>query len=142
MDPTVRKNILQIRNGEAKSIEDVIVREVPFTIVLNGVEIVTLAASPHEPESLAVGFLCSAGIVRSRDEIKAVRFSEDSFCAEVEVEGLSTQELDGLGSQIRESGCGGGASIRIRDRAAALRPVPPGPPGWYTPVGGQKKYTG
>ncbi len=127
MDPTVRKTVLQIRNGQTKSIEDIVVREVPFTIVLNGIEIATLAASPHEPETLAVGFLRSIGIVRSRNEVSAVRFSEDSFCALVEIEGLSVEDLDGLGSQIKESGCGGGSSIQIRDRAAVLKPVPPGP---------------
>ena len=59
--------------GESENVtEDVVVREVPLTIVLDGHELVTLLCSPSYLDYLAIGFLYSEGLICSKDEVKQV----------------------------------------------------------------------
>ena len=44
---------------------DVVVRELPATIILNNKEVATLLCSPHHLDYLAVGFLASEGLINS-----------------------------------------------------------------------------
>ena len=50
------------------SIEDVVAREFPLTIILNNQELVTLLCSPKNLEYLVVGFLFSEGLLKSKEE--------------------------------------------------------------------------
>ncbi|HBV96079.1 MAG: formate dehydrogenase [Peptococcaceae bacterium BICA1-7] len=52
--------------------EDLVVREVPFTIFVNDEELATLVCTPEGLEELAAGFLCSEGILRQPEDLKKI----------------------------------------------------------------------
>jgi len=61
---------------EDTSVEDAVTRELPLTIILNNQELVTLLCSPTSLKYLAIGFLSSEGLIKSRDEIKKIIVDE------------------------------------------------------------------
>ena len=66
--------------------KDIVVREVPLTIVLNGRELATLSCSPTELDYLAVGFLLAKGLVKDRQSIKKISLDEPRGRVWVEAE--------------------------------------------------------
>lgn len=64
------RELLIYSDGGKNSARHPIVKEAPFTIVLNGEELVTLLCSPHSFEVLAIGFLVSKGILHKRDDLR------------------------------------------------------------------------
>ena len=66
---TKRLPIVRFSNGKIERIRDLVVKEVPLTIVLDDRELVTLLCSPREKEQLAVGFLFSEGLLKSKADI-------------------------------------------------------------------------
>lgn len=65
-------------NGPTSDIsEDLVVREVPFTIFINDEELVTLVCTPDGLEELAAGFLCSEGILRRPGDLKEITLNTD-----------------------------------------------------------------
>ncbi|MBN1862089.1 MAG: formate dehydrogenase accessory sulfurtransferase FdhD, partial [Dehalococcoidales bacterium] len=57
---------------DRQAAEDLVVRELGLTIILDGEELTTLRCSPAELEYLALGFLFSEGLVGGRDEVKGI----------------------------------------------------------------------
>ena len=84
---TERLLILRATEQDTSRIEDTVVREFPLTIFLNNQELVTLLCSPTNLEYLAVGFLFSEGLVKSKDEIKKITLDSTRGIARVETEG-------------------------------------------------------
>jgi FdhD protein len=66
------RELLIYKDGVKNSVRHPIVKEAPFTIVLNGEELATLSCSPHSFELLAIGFLVSKGILHKRDDLKDI----------------------------------------------------------------------
>lgn len=65
-------------NGQAsETCEDLVVREVPFTIFVNDEELATLVCTPDGLEELAAGFLCSEGILRRPGDLKEITLNYD-----------------------------------------------------------------
>jgi FdhD protein len=126
MDATTEREILRIRREGVSSGLDILAREVLFTIVVNGVEVVTLSASPHDPNDLTVGFLYAEGVIDSKDGLGEITFSKESSTASVEIEGLPEDRLAGPGERIGDSGCGGVPSVAGK-KAAEVKPLPEGP---------------
>jgi FdhD protein len=81
---TNRIPILRFGEEGKSSIKDIVVREFPLTIVLNGQELVTLLCSPTNLEYLAAGFLLSEGLIKGKDDIKAILVDEQKGVARVE----------------------------------------------------------
>ncbi len=98
------------REGEG-SIEEIVAREFPVTIILNDQELVTLLCSPADLKYLAVGFLYSEGLLESKDEIKKILVDDERGVVRVEtVEGKELAQ-DVLFKRIISTGCGRGASF-------------------------------
>lgn len=57
--------------------QDFIVQEVPVTLFLNGQEFVTLVCSPQYLRELAVGFLCSEGILQQPTDLYELTVDEE-----------------------------------------------------------------
>ncbi|GAH81086.1 unnamed protein product, partial [marine sediment metagenome] len=55
-------SITRLSSGKMYVEKDWIIKEIPFTILVNGQEIATLLCSPDKLEYLAVGFLLSEGL--------------------------------------------------------------------------------
>ena len=94
MDSEIEKiKILRLTEESRESIEDVVVRESPITIILNNEELVTMLCSPKNLDFLAVGFLFSEGLLERKEEIKNVLVDETRAC---DAPGRSSHEADSL----------------------------------------------
>ena len=91
--------------------EDITTMEFALTIILNNQELVTLLCSPADLNYLAIGFLASEGLLKSKDEIKKIAVDDQRGVVQVD-----TEEDNGLASQLLSkrlitSGGGRGASF-------------------------------
>ena len=60
MEDEIQKlSIIRVTEKDRNTIEDLVTRELPLTIILNNQELVTLLCSPKNLKYLAVGFLSS-----------------------------------------------------------------------------------
>jgi FdhD protein len=64
--------ILRATRDRIKEMEDIVVKELHLTIVLNDRELVTLLCSPEKLDCLAIGFLFSEALINSKDDIKEI----------------------------------------------------------------------
>jgi FdhD protein len=99
--------ITRIEGEDSVVKQDVVAREVPFTINLNGSEFVILLSSPSDLKELSTGFLFSSGLLRSAEEIENITVDEEKWLAEVT---LKNKELSSelVFKRMYTSGCGGG----------------------------------
>jgi FdhD protein len=109
-------SILRITPAGRSKTEAVVAREFPLTIILNGQELVTMLCSPKEMDCLAVGFLASEGLLKSRDEIKELIVDADRGVVRVK-----TTEDKSIGrdmfTRVISSGGSRGASFYSPDAA-------------------------
>ena len=103
--------ILKFTETGSSSIEDEVVREYSLTIILNNQELATLLCSPTNLGYLAVGFLFSEGLLKSKDEIKKIIADDRRGVVWVETEGDEELASDALFKRFITSGCGRGASF-------------------------------
>ena len=82
-----------------------------LAIILNNQELVTLLCSPTGLNYLAVGFLSSEGLIKSKDEIKKI--TVDDQRGVVRVETGEDKEFADIFKRFITSGCGRGASFSI-----------------------------
>lgn len=104
----VKKDVVQIRDATRSIMKDSVAVEAPVTIYLNGDELVTLLCTPEKIDCLALGFLCSEGLLASLDDVLSVRIQEDRGLVEVSLN-KSDRLVDKLyGKRAITSGCGKG----------------------------------
>ena len=103
--------ILRFTKEGRSNIEEVVAREYMVTIFLNGQELVTLLCSPGNLKYLAVGFLFSEGLLKSKDEIKKIEVDDWLGVVRVETEGGEASDSRYFSKRLITSGCGGGASF-------------------------------
>ncbi len=112
MENEVEKiTIWRLTEESRSSIEDVVAREFPLTIILNNQELVTLLCSPTDLRYLAIGFLFSEGLLSSKDEIKKVAIDEQRGVVRVETKGDNALASELVFKRFITSGCGRGASF-------------------------------
>ena len=70
-------------NGKSNTV-DVVVKEFPVIITLNNQEVVTLLCSPKNLDYLAIGFLASEGLIRSKADIKKIAVDQERGMVQVE----------------------------------------------------------
>ena len=93
------------------------VEEVPITLTVNGVELATLIASPHDPHHLVAGFLRMQELIRSPGDLLTLSVCRDFGAASVRIRGEVPARL----KTTLTSGCGAGVSFHVP--GAAGRPV-------------------
>ena len=103
--------------------EDIVVKELPLTIILNGRELVTLLCSPKDLKYLAVGYLFSEGLIDSKDEIKRVTIDERRGVARIETIADKAFASEAVFKRLITSGCGKGISFQSVTDAQALEKV-------------------
>ena len=108
---TEKLTVLKLTETGSSSIEDIVAKESPLTIVLNNRELVTLLCSPVNLKYLAVGFLSSEGLLQSKDEIRRITVDDRRGVVRVETEGNEEPAGDALFKRFITSGCGRGASF-------------------------------
>ncbi|MFC1952413.1 formate dehydrogenase accessory sulfurtransferase FdhD [Chloroflexota bacterium] len=110
MDTIEKLSVVRISTEGEKDTEDVIVREFSLTIFLNGYKVATLLCSPDNLDYLAIGFLASEGLVRSKAEIKKMALDTKGGIARVVTEESGELAQGVPFSGILTSGCGQGLS--------------------------------
>lgn len=104
-------SISRIRKDRGNRIEDVVARESPLTIILNDQELVTLLCSPVNQKYLALGFLFSEGLIKSKDEVKKLMVDERRGIVRVETFEDRSFANELMFKRFITSGCGKGASF-------------------------------
>jgi FdhD protein len=101
---TEKVAVLKLTETDSSSIEDIVAKESPLTIVLNNRELVTLLCSPVNLKYLAVGFLSSEGLLQSKDEIIRITVDDRRGVVRVETEGNEEPAGDALFKRFITSG--------------------------------------
>ncbi len=120
-DEVERFPILRLTRESRSSIEEIVAREFPLTIILNNQELVTLLCSPANLKYLAAGFLLSEGLLKSKDEIKKIIVDDRRGVVRVETVEDKKIAQDVLFKRIISSGCGRGASFYSAADAASQK---------------------
>jgi FdhD protein len=69
--------IVRFHQAEAVPVEDVVAREEPLEVRLNGIPLVYLMRLPGDDVLLAAGFCLSEGLIEDRDQIELIRHCTD-----------------------------------------------------------------
>lgn len=100
-----------------------LVNEIPLTVFLNDLELVTLVCSPTAYQELALGLLMSEGLITSYDEIKQVNYNEADGLLWINTRNEIERTENFLRRNIT-SCCGKGrASLYFVNDAHCLKPV-------------------
>ncbi len=110
MDKTEKVPIIRIFERGKKDDLDVVVKELPLTIILNNRELVTLLCSPVDLEYLVAGVLASEGLIESKDEIRQITVDDEAGVAHVETREDKKMAGGQLFKPLVASGGGKGAS--------------------------------
>jgi FdhD protein len=97
------------RKGELASDEAALPQEFPLQLTVNGREIATLVASPHELSFLVAGFLMFQGFADKMEDILALSVCQVSGIASVQVRKPLPEHL----KPVLTSGCGAGVSFSV-----------------------------
>jgi FdhD protein len=100
---------VRYEGGEGKRMARPLVREAPWTIHVDGQEVVTLYCTPDKLNFLALGFLAAEGIIDSLADVLLLQVCEDQ-------EGVINVTLNGRDLSLRGrpivlSGCGRGITF-------------------------------
>lgn len=79
--------IIERCDGQREYGEDLVVKELPVTIYINGEELSTVVCSPWDVRELAVGFLKSEGILKSALDLKSMVVDMEKGTAHAEIQG-------------------------------------------------------
>ena len=110
-EETEKLSLLRITEQDSNEVEDLVVREFPLTIFLNGQELVTLLCSPANLKYLAVGFLLSEGLIHGKDDIENITVDSQRGVAQVQTTGGKELAKELLFKRMITSGCGRGATF-------------------------------
>jgi len=118
---------VRITSEGKKPKEELVVREVPFTIIVNGKELVTLLCTPSGLIYLAAGFLASEGLLKKKEDIKEMVLNEQGWHLRITVN-ESAIDPEALPSRrLITSGCAGAASFYRSTNARLVAPIEDSP---------------
>ena len=116
------KTIHVFHQGRLEEQQGETVREFPVALHVNGREIATLIASPHDLRFLVAGFLRLQGFVTSIDDFHMLSVCEDFGTANVRIKGELPERL----KPVLTSGCGTGITFNLPAVEARNIPAPSG----------------
>lgn len=131
-DKTEKIPTIHITEEGKENVLDIVARELPLTIFLNGRELVTTLCSPVDLEYVVVGILASEGILDSRDEINSLKIDDEAGVAYVEIGEDRKLTGEQLFKPLVASGGGKGASsyrmpdIEEKDRVVSQATISAG----------------
>jgi FdhD protein len=126
MDHSRQRAIYQFKNGGLTTKERPVVQEYPLKLTVNGRELATLIASPHQLNFLVSGFLRNQGFAETLDDFLQLGICADFGDAQVRLKREIPEQL----KPTLTSGCGTGISFSLpqsspvgtRDEAVAFGP--------------------
>lgn len=84
-----------------------VIEEALITIYVNGIELVTIMATPQEQDLLALGFLKNERLIESTSEIEIINVNKAGCCVDVWL----NRPFEKPARAIITSGCGGGVTF-------------------------------
>ncbi len=108
MECTKKIELQKYDRGWVEAVVDEVVIEYPFTIFINGEELITLLCSPKALDYLAIGFLLSEGLIHNKKDL--LRWHLDEEKGRIDIETLRKNPLakELLGKRTMTTGCGKG----------------------------------
>lgn len=103
------KSIYSYDQGQFAETEKEFVGEFPLLLNVNGREIATLIASPHDLRFLVAGFLRLQGFVEKVEDFQLLSVCNDFGIARVQIKGELPEKL----KPVLTSGCGTGITFTI-----------------------------
>lgn len=103
------RKVIKYRRGRVSEESVLLPEEMLTTIYLNSAELVTMAASPHELQFLAAGFLFTEGIIEGAADIKKI---DTDSSGNVWVDTTGPVELEAARRKVLTAGCGKGTTLR------------------------------
>lgn len=104
-------SVLRYEKGRLRASTHRPVREFPLALRVNGRDLATLVASPHDLRFLVAGFLRLQGFVRTLDDIQLLSVCEDFGAANVIIRGELPDQL----TPFLTSGCGTGITFNLHN---------------------------
>jgi len=98
--------------------------EVPFTIIANGIELVTLLCTPENLSELCLGFLFTSGFVGSSGDVLDFSCDRQRWRADVRISRDPDPAL--MAKRLYTSGCGRGVMFASVGEIAARQPLESG----------------
>jgi len=111
--PIVR--IYKDGKAKSKSINDTVVAEHALKINLGKKELVTLLCSPEKLEYLAIGFLCSEGLIKGKEDLKEIVLDENQDVIEIATAEHANIAKNGASKRLIGSSGGRGISPPFLD---------------------------
>lgn len=108
MNETKEISIVRVKGSNVSREKDIVVSEYPFTIFVNGKELITLLCSPKSLKYLTVGFLYSEGFISSKSDIVDLKIDKDKGLCFVDIKNKSILTEKLYGKRTITSGCGKG----------------------------------
>ncbi len=106
-DPALQAFVAhEYRGGRWQTVQVAAPAERALTIYLNATEWAVLLASPHDPLSLALGFLANEGVLTHPDQVALAQVCGGGACVEVWLHGPTPSR----GPTVRTTGCTGGVT--------------------------------
>lgn len=118
MDTKRETPILKVSGEKVEGAIDEVASELPVTLVVNSQPLVTLLCTPAELEELAVGFLLSEGLLKSRSSIRKLDVSEKELTIRVDLSDVPDDFDKMFEKRTISSGCGKGITFTSYRTAA------------------------
>ncbi len=103
--------VIKVTGNAVEGVIDEVASELPIRLVLNGEPLVTLLCTPSELEELAIGFLLSEGLLRSRSAITKLDVDERETTVRIKLTGLPPDFSRLFEKRTISSGCGKGVTF-------------------------------
>lgn len=100
-------NILKIKNNNKEMVDDLVVEEVPLTLLIDNKEFVTLLCTPSDIEDLVRGFLFTSSLIHQAQDIEKIIIDRERWSVYIELadKGVNTNFVF---KRLYTSGCGRG----------------------------------
>lgn len=112
---SVHPEVIRLEKGAISTISVELVREYPLKLVVNGRELVTLVASPHQLDYLVVGFLRLQGFIQGLDDLHMLGICQEQGVAQVRIRGEVPERL----RPTLTTGCGSGITFDLPEGPTA-----------------------
>ncbi|MCF7919317.1 MAG: formate dehydrogenase accessory sulfurtransferase FdhD [Candidatus Cloacimonetes bacterium] len=121
-DLRLLKEIKRYKNGIFEMLTDVVIREISFTIYINGQRLTAMACLPENLTALALGFLLSEGLVLHMKEIISSTFSQEDYSINFELQIPSARLSNFFQTGEKTSGCGSSLTSALTGSREAFPP--------------------
>jgi len=110
----VHSDVIRLEKGGISKGPVELAREYPLKLVVNGKELATLVASPHQLDYLVVGFLRLQGFIQRLEDLHMLGICQEQGVAQVRIRGEVPDRL----RPTLTTGCGTGISFGLGEGLA------------------------